>query len=103
MINGLSYSDWEDEADRLRQLANSARAVRRAYLTRAQKLLANLEDELSAIDSVSANLSGFDAVRVGCIRDLLVALRISLDETLRLLHARAPGASTRPRKARATT
>lgn len=98
MIDGLSYSDWEDEADQLRRLANGLGTVRKHHVARAQKLLASLQDELDAIDSVSAGLSGFDAVRVGCVRDLVVALRSSLAETLRLLREHAPKPAGRSRK-----
>lgn len=98
MINGLSYSDWEDEADQLRRLANGLGTVRKHHATRAQKLLASLQEELDAIDSVTAGLTGFDAVRVGCVRDLIAALRSSLAETLRLLRERAPKRAGRSRK-----
>src|SRR5687768_7134677 len=90
MIRGLSYSDWEDEADQLRLLANGLGTVRKHHVTQAQKLLASLQDELDAIDSVSGGLTGFDAIRVGCVRDLVVALRSSLTETFRLLRERIP-------------
>ncbi len=103
MINGLSYSDWEDEADQLRRLANGLGTVRKHHVTRAQKLLASLQEELDAIDSVSAGLTGFDAIRVGCVRDLVVALRSSLAETLRLLRERAPKPAGRSRKTAAST
>lgn len=104
LIKGLSYSDWEDEADQLRRLANGVGTVRKYHVTRAQKLIANLQDELDAIDSVSAGLSGFDAIRVGCVSDLVVALRSSLMETLRLLRERAPKKrASRSRKTAAST
>lgn len=103
MINGLSYSDWEDEADQLRRLVNGAGTVRKHHVAEAQKLLASLQEELDAIDSVSAGLSGFDAIRVGCVRDLVVALRSSLAETLRLLRVRAPKRASRSRKTAAAT
>jgi hypothetical protein len=103
MIKGLSYSDWEDEADQLRQAATGLGAVRKNHLTRAQKLLSDLQDELDAIDSVSPTLTGFDAIRVGCVRDLLVALKVSLEETQRLLKERAPKSAPKSRKARAST
>ena len=103
MIKGLSYSDWEDEADQLRQLANGLGTVRKYHVTRAQKLLASLQDELDAIDGVSAGLTGFDAIRVGCVRDLVVALRSSLAETLRLLKERAPTRARRSRKTAVST
>lgn len=98
MIDGLSYSDWEDEADQLRRLANGLGTVRKHHVTRAQKLLAGLQEELDAIDGVSAGLSGFDAARVGCVRDLVVALRSSLAETLRLLRQQAPKPASRSRR-----
>ena len=103
MIKGLSYSDWEDEADQLRRLANGQGTVRKYHVTRAQKLLASLQDELDAIDGVSAGLNGFDAIRVGCVRDLVVALSSSLAETLRLLRELAPKPTTRSRKTAVST
>jgi hypothetical protein len=89
MIDGLSYADWEDDADRLRQLANGTGRVTKRSLTQTEKLLASLNDEIGAIDSISHTLTGFDAIRVGCVRDLLVAFRISVRETQRLLMSRA--------------
>lgn len=103
MINGLSYSDWEDEADQLRRLGNGLGTARKYHVTRAQKLLASLQEELDAIDSVSPGLTGFDAIRVGCVRDLVVAMRSSLEETLRLLRERVPKRASRPRKTAAAT
>ncbi len=103
MINGLSYSDWEDEADQLRRLANGLGTVRKHHVTEAQKLIASLQAELDAIDGVSAGLTGFDAIRVGCVKDLVVALRISLMETQRLLRERAPRRTGRSRKTAPST
>jgi hypothetical protein len=96
-INGLSYADWEDEADRLRQAAARPGRILKRDLSRVQKLLANLGDELEAIDRVLPGLSGLDTVRVQCTRDLLVALEASLNETLRRLQDRA---ATQPDRAR---
>src|SRR4051812_19943496 len=101
MIDGLSYADWEDDADRLRQLANGTGRVTKRSLARTEKLLSNLNDEIGAIDSVSHTLAGFDAIRVGCVRDLLVAFRISVRETQRLLIART-NKVRRPQKAAAS-
>jgi hypothetical protein len=89
VIDGLSYSDWEDDADRLRQLATGTGRVTKRHLAHAEKLLSSIDDELEAIAGVSHGLTGFDAIRVGCIRDLLLAFRISLSETQRLLMAKA--------------
>ena len=100
MIDGLSYSDWEDSADRLRQLATGKGRITMRHLARAEELLSSLDDELEAIDSVLPTLTGFDAVRVGCVRDLLVAFRISVGETQRLLRAR-PARKTPKRQATA--
>jgi len=99
MIDGLSYSDWEDDADRLRQLANGTGRVSKRHLARAEKLMSNLNEELEAIASVSGSLTGFDAIRVACVRDLLVAFRLSVGETQRLLVARA----NKPRRPQKTT
>ncbi len=99
-INGLSYADWEDEADRLRQAAAKPGRILKRDLSRVQKLLANLEDELEAIDGVFPGLSGLDAVRVQCTRDLLIALQASLNETLRRLQDRAAAQPERGRAAR---
>jgi hypothetical protein len=90
-INGLSYDDWENEADRLRLAASRQGRVLKRDLTRTQKLLTNLDAELEAIDRVSASLKGIDAVRVQCTRDLLVALQAGLAETLRRLQDRPSG------------
>jgi len=98
MIDGLSYADWEDDADRLRQLANGTGRVTKRHLAQVEKLLASLDDELEAIASVSHTLTGFDAIRVACVRDLLVAFRISVSETQRLLLARPAGKMPKPRK-----
>jgi hypothetical protein len=87
-INGLSYLDWEDEADRLRELAEKRGRVLKRDLAGAHKLLANLGAELEAIDRVHPGLSGLDAVKVRCTRDLLVALQAGLSETLRRLQDR---------------
>lgn len=100
VIDGLSYSDWEDDADALRQLATGTGRVTKRHLTRIEKLLSSLDDELEAIASVSPGLAGFDAIRVGCVRDLLVAFRISVLETQRLLVARTTK-TTKPQKAAA--
>lgn len=89
VIDGLTYSDWEDDADRLRQLATGTGRVTKRHLAHAEKLLSSLDEELEAIASVSPGLTGFDAIRVGCIRDLLLAFRVSLGETQKLLVARA--------------
>ncbi|MDC9825699.1 hypothetical protein PRN20_18350 [Devosia sp. ZB163] len=103
VIDGLSYSDWEDDADHLRQLAAGSGRVTKKQVAHTEKLLASLQDELDAIDSVSPRLVGFDAVRVGCVRDLLFALRISLLETRRLLEARTAKRPAKSRKAMAST
>lgn len=89
MIDGLSYADWEDSADRLRQLAVGTGRITKRHLARAEEILSSLDDELEAIASVTPALTGFDAIRVACVRDLLVAFRISLSETQRMLVARA--------------
>jgi hypothetical protein len=89
-INGLSYADWEDEAERLRaETSVRRRHSRKRDLARTTTLLADLGDELEAIDRVRSGLSGPDAIRVDCVRDLLVALQASLTETLRRLEERA--------------
>jgi len=98
MIDGLSYSDWEDDADRLRRLAIGAGRVTKRHLAQAEKLLTSLDEELEAIASVSHSLTGFDAVRVACVRDLLVAFRISVSETQRLLVARTLKKRPKPQK-----
>ena len=77
MIAGLSYADWEDDADGLRQLAAGSGRVTKRHLAKAAKLLSSLDEELEAIARVSDSLSGFDAIRVACVRDLLVAFRIT--------------------------
>ncbi len=97
-IDGLSYSDWEDDADRLRRLARGSGRVTRKHIAHAERILGSLQDELDAVDSVSAGLSGFDAVRVRCVRDLIVALRAGLLETQRQLEARMPKRAGRARK-----
>ncbi|WP_423065872.1 hypothetical protein [Devosia sp. CN2-171] len=98
VIDGLSYSDWEDDADGLRQLATGAGRVTKRHLAHANRLLASLDEELDAIASVSPGLTGFDSIRVGCIGELLAAFRISLAETRRLLEARAAKQHASPRK-----
>jgi ribosomal protein S18 len=100
-IDGLSYADWEDDADRLRQFATSTGRVTKRHLADAEKLLSRLDEELEAIASVSSTLTGFDAIRVACVRDLLVAFRISVSETHRLLLARTTRRTARPQKAAA--
>ncbi|MCR6671539.1 hypothetical protein [Devosia ginsengisoli] len=100
VIDGLSYSDWEDDADRLRELATGTGRVTKRHLARAEKLLSSLDDELEAIAGVAPGLSGFDAIRVGCLRDLLVAFRISVAETHKLLVART-AKPAKPQKAAA--
>jgi hypothetical protein len=95
-INGLSYDDWEDEADRLRLAASRRGRVLKRDLMRTQKLLTNLDAELEAIDGVNASLKGIDAVRVQCTRDLLVALHANLAETLKRLQDRPLGADRKP-------
>src|SRR5687768_10470392 len=87
-INGLSYLDWEDEADRLRELAGKRGRIPKRDVARVRKLLANLGGELEAIDSVYPGLSGLDAVKVQCTRDLVVALEAGLTETLRRMQDR---------------
>jgi phosphate uptake regulator len=98
MIDGLSYSDWEDDADRLRRLATGTGRVTKRHLAQAEKLLSSIDDELEAIASVSHSLTGFDAIRVACVRDLLTAFRISLSETQRLLLARTARKTPKPQK-----
>ncbi len=88
VIDGLSYSDWEDDADRLRRLATGSGRITRRHFEKAEKLLASLKDELDSIDDVTPTLTGFDAIRVGCIHDLLLAFWISVAETHRLLEVR---------------
>jgi hypothetical protein len=87
-INGLSYVDWEDEADRLRELAGKRGRIPKRDIARVRKLLANLGGELEAIDRVYPGLSGLDAVKVQCTRDLVVALQAGLTETLRRMQDR---------------
>jgi hypothetical protein len=87
-INGLSYADWEDEADRLRQVAARKGRILKRDSKRTQELLANLAAELEAIDHVLPGLRGLDAIRVQCTRDLVVALEASLSETLRRIEDR---------------
>ncbi len=97
-INGLSYLDWEDEAYRLRQLAAKRGRPLKRDVARLRKLLANLGAELEAIDSVYPGLSGLDAVRVQCTRELVVALQAGLTETLRRMQDRPaePVRSSKP-------
>ena len=98
VIDGLSYSDWEDDADRLRRLASGRGRITPKHLARLEQLLASLGDELDAVDSVLPGLKGFDAIRVGCIRDLIVALREGLLETRRMLELRLAKRAARSRK-----
>lgn len=98
MIDGLSYSDWEDDADRLRQLATGTGRVTKRHLAQTEKLLSSLDGELEAFAGVSHTLTGFDAIRVACVRDLLTAFRISVSETHRLLVARTARKTPRPQK-----
>lgn len=98
VIDGLSYSDWEDDADRLRRLATGRSRITDKHLERLEHLLASLDDELEAVDSVLPGLRGFDAVRVGCVRDLIVALREGLLETRRMLDVRIAKRAARSRK-----
>jgi ribosomal protein S12 methylthiotransferase accessory factor YcaO len=101
MKDGLSYSDWEDDADRLRRLATGSGRVTKRHLAQADKLLSSVNEELEAIAGVSHSLTGFDAIRVACVRDLLTAFRISLSETQRLLLARAAKKTPKPHKSAA--
>jgi hypothetical protein len=88
-INGLSYADWEDEADRLRTAAASGRSrSRKRDISRAAELIAKLERELESIKGVQLGLEGIDKIRVQCTKDLLVALLAGLNETLRRLQSR---------------
>jgi hypothetical protein len=87
-INGLSYADWEDEADRLRQIAARKGRILKRDSKRTQELLASLVEELEAIDQVLPGLRGLDAIRVQCTRDLVVALQAGLGETLRRMEER---------------
>lgn len=87
-ISGLSYLDWEEEAAQLRRAAESKRRISKRHLSRVRQLLDDLEAELDSIEGVVAGLSGFDSVRVQCTRDLVVALRAGLFETLRRMEAR---------------
>jgi hypothetical protein len=87
-INGLSYADWEDEADRLRQIAARKGRILKRDSKRTQELLASLAAELEAIDQVLPGLRGLDAIRVQCTRDLVVALQAGLGETLRRMEDR---------------
>ena len=100
-INGLSYADWEDEADRLRQVAARKGRILKRDSKRTQELLANLAAELEAIDGVLPGLEGLDSIRVQCTRDLVVALEASLSETLRRMEDRA--GRREPSNAPATT
>ena len=76
------------DADRLRRLATGSGRITRRHFEKAEKLLASLKDELDSIDDVTPTLTGFDAIRVGCIHDLLLAFWISVAETHRLLEVR---------------
>jgi hypothetical protein len=98
VIDGLSYSDWEDDADRLRRLATGRGRITPKQLARLEQLLASLGDELDAVESVLPGLRGFDAVRVGCVRDLIVALRDGLLETRRMLEMRMAKRANRSKK-----
>ena len=100
-INGLSYADWEDEADRLRQVAARKGRILKRDSKRTQELLANLAAELEAIDDVLPGLKGLDSIRVQCTRDLVVALEASLSETMRRMEDRA--GRREPSSAPATT
>jgi hypothetical protein len=102
-IKGLSYADWEDEADKLRQSAMGRTPLRKRDVTRTQDLLKSLDEELEAIDRVDRGLTGIDAIRVSCVRALVIALRASLAETLRRLEERAAKRSARPARKRAAT
>jgi hypothetical protein len=84
-LRGLSYSDWEDEAAQLRQSVNALAPERKRAIKRAQQMLAGIDAELEAMASVDVTLGGFDAIRLGLVRDLLLALRANLLETLKRL------------------
>ena len=96
-INGLSYADWEDEADRLRAAAAGGRGrSRKRDISRAAELIAKLERELESIKGVQWGLEGTDAIRVQCTKDLLVALLAGLTETLRRLQRTATTGKSAP-------
>jgi hypothetical protein len=84
-LRGLSYSDWEDEAAQLRLQVSAPATQRRRAIKRAKEMLASVDDELEAMDLVAGTLDALNAVRVRCVRDLLIALRASLVETSRRL------------------
>jgi len=89
-LRGLSYSDWEDEAAQLRLQFGAPAAQRRRAIKRADEMLASVDDELEAMASVIGTLDRLDAIRLRCVRDLLIALRASLEETSRRLHESPP-------------
>jgi hypothetical protein len=92
-LRGLSYSDWEDEAAQLRLQVSAPAVQRRRAIKRAQEMLASIDDELEAMAQVAGTLDPLDAVRVRCVRDLLIALRAGLVETSKRLSE----ARSRPR------
>ncbi len=84
-LRGLSYSDWEDEAAQLRLNVNALAPERKRAIKRAQEMLAGIDEELDAMASVDVSLGGFDAIRLGLVKDLLLALRANLLETSKRL------------------
>jgi hypothetical protein len=96
-LRGLSYSDWEDEAAQLRLQIGARAAQRKRAINRADEMLASVDDELEAMASVIGTLDRPDAIRLRCVRDLLIALRASLEETSRRL-SEPPSPRRRTRK-----
>jgi hypothetical protein len=97
-LRGLSYSDWEDEAALLRLEARESAARRRQAIKRAEEMVKNIDEELEAIERVSETLDRIVTARVRSVKALLIALRASLEETIRRLNDGNPpqGAQKKP-------
>jgi hypothetical protein len=89
-LRGLSYSDWEDEAALLRLEAGASAGRRRQAIKRAEEMVKNIDEELEAIERVNETLDRIVTARVRSVKALLLALRASLEETIRRLNEDGP-------------
>ena len=70
--------------------AGASAGRRRQAIKRAEEMVKNIDEELEAIERVNETLDRIVTARVRSVKALLLALRASLEETIRRLNDDGP-------------
>lgn len=88
-LTGLSYADWEMEANSLKRAADAAALggyVDGQHLVRAGELADAIDAEILMLDEVGVNATGELAGQLSGVRNRLAALRDSIRGAARKMH-----------------